>query len=319
MRRASWVFILYILLVMLLAVLACMPSRRPVESFSEPITLHDWWGGDHSIDIAIFNELFANIPTDKRIEICSVIGGPPADANYDRNSILRVQFSGEPHFHPPHLFDLNFIPAERSLAPSIVHFPYAYYQILSSRKDIQRLTQPRTITEESISQKKFCLFAVSNGGCQQRNDFFNRLSTYKQVDSCGKFMNNLGHHCPGTHEDDAYDQFISQYKFMICFENVSKPHYFTEKLVNAYYAGTIPIYWGCPNVGDYVNLDAILYLPPEFTDQDVRDLMDKIAVLDTNDAAYQEYYCRTFFKGGQIPDDFNLAAIQKKVAGVLSN
>ena len=39
---------------------------------------------------------------------------------------------------------------------------------------------------------------------------------------------------------------------MICFENTSKPNYFTEKLVNAYYSGSIPIYWGDPNISKYI-------------------------------------------------------------------
>ena len=38
---------------------------------------------------------------------------------------------------------------------------------------------------------------------------------------------------------------------MICFENLKVDYYFTEKLINAYLGGCIPIYWGCPNIEEF--------------------------------------------------------------------
>jgi len=51
--------------------------------------------------------------------------------------------------------------------------------------------------------------------------------------------------------------------FIICFENECKKNYFTEKLINAYYNKTIPIYWECSNIDHYINVDSILYLKPD--------------------------------------------------------
>ena len=45
---------------------------------------------------------------------------------------------------------------------------------------------------------------------------------------------------------DEYIKILAQYKFMICFENKFRPHYLTEKLFNAFYAGVLPISWGDP-------------------------------------------------------------------------
>jgi hypothetical protein len=139
------------------------------------------------------------------------------------------------------------------------------------------------------------------------------------VDSCGKVMNNLGHNCPGNHFSTEFHKFISKYKFMICFENESKKDYLTEKLYNAYQCGTIPIYWGCPNVSDYINMSAILYLKHDYTEDDVNSLIEEIALLDSDEALYKQKYESVFFKDGLIPDKLSISKIRDKVDDFLRN
>ena len=58
-----------------------------------------------------------------------------------------------------------------------------------------KLTQPRTKEECKqiiASKKKFCCMVVSNANAKERIIFFNELSEYKQVDSGGKYLNNIG-------------------------------------------------------------------------------------------------------------------------------
>jgi alpha(1,3/1,4) fucosyltransferase len=114
------------------------------------------------------------------------------------------------------------------------------------------------------TERRFCCFVVSNGKCKERNDFFDKLSQYKKVDSGGRFRNNVG----GPIENKR--SFIRQYKFTIAFENSSTPGYTTEKIFEPMLEGSIPIYWGNPriseefntksfvNVHDYPNLDAVV-------------------------------------------------------------
>lgn len=46
---------------------------------------------------------------------------------------------------------------------------------------------------------------------------------------------------------------LSRYKFSICYENAqSIPGYITEKIFDSLAAGCIPVYWGAPNILDYV-------------------------------------------------------------------
>lgn len=45
------------------------------------------------------------------------------------------------------------------------------------------------------------------------------------------------------------DMFNRQ--FHICIENVKRQNWFTEKLIDCLYTKTVPIYYGCPNIGDW--------------------------------------------------------------------
>lgn len=55
---------------------------------------------------------------------------------------------------------------------------------------------------------------------------------------------------------------FSNYDFCLCFENMIMEGYVTEKIFDCMYAGAVPIYWGAPDVGDYI---------PQGTFIDVRD------------------------------------------------
>jgi len=56
--------------------------------------------------------------------------------------------------------------------------------------------------------------------------------------------------------NDKTPLFDSQ--FHICIENTKRLNWFTEKLIDCMITKTIPIYWGCPNIGDWFNLDGML-------------------------------------------------------------
>ena len=47
-------------------------------------------------------------------------------------------------------------------------------------------------------------------------------------------------------------QTLGQYRFALCFENSRLKGWMTEKLFDCFFAGTVPIYWGAPEVLDWV-------------------------------------------------------------------
>jgi hypothetical protein len=57
---------------------------------------------------------------------------------------------------------------------------------------------------------------------------------------------------------------LNPYMFSIVIENDKYPTYFTEKLTDCFATGTIPIYWGTPDIGKYFNMDGIILLNSTF-------------------------------------------------------
>jgi hypothetical protein len=45
---------------------------------------------------------------------------------------------------------------------------------------------------------------------------------------------------------------MSNYRFAICFENISYPGYVTEKIIDCFVAGVIPVYLGAPDIADFI-------------------------------------------------------------------
>lgn len=51
---------------------------------------------------------------------------------------------------------------------------------------------------------------------------------------------------------------IASYKFALCFENIEFPGYVTEKMIDCLVAGVVPIYWGAPDIRDFVPEDCFI-------------------------------------------------------------
>lgn len=54
------------------------------------------------------------------------------------------------------------------------------------------------------------------------------------------------------------------YMFSVVIENDRYTTYFTEKLTDCFASGTVPIYWGAPDIENYFNKDGIILLTPDF-------------------------------------------------------
>ncbi len=54
------------------------------------------------------------------------------------------------------------------------------------------------------------------------------------------------------------EEALTDYQFSITIENSRSKYYFTEKLLDCFAVGTIPIYWGCTNIESFFDLRGIL-------------------------------------------------------------
>ena len=133
---------------------------------------------------------------------------------------------------------------------------------------------------DNIKQKKFCAILVSNSACEVRNEFFERLSKYKKVDSGGNYQNNIGY----TVKDKT--EFFRNYKFAIVFENAKNYGYASEKIYDAFYAGVIPIYWGDDSLVNHTfNNKSFIHIKDK---SEFEEKIKYIIQIDQNDTLYNE-------------------------------
>ena len=146
---------------------------------------------------------------------------------------------------------------------------------------IKAINKHLCIDFNSYHKRKFCNFVYSNSNAdKKREEFFRLLGAYKTVDLGGRYLNNIGK-CV-----ENKLSFQQQYKFSIAFENASAPGYTTEKLMQAFAAGTIPIYWGNPLIAEEFNTKAFINCHDYNSFEDVIEIVKKV---DNDDSLYYSY------------------------------
>lgn len=125
----------------------------------------------------------------------------------------------------------------------------------------------------------------------ERDAYVRELMKYIKVDSYGACLNNK--HLPATFKEDYLNNldkreflmFIARYKFVIAIENGVCNDYVTEKLWRALKVGSVPIYFGAPNVRDWLPNDAAAILLQEYNT--VAELVARLNMLLDDDTLYE--------------------------------
>jgi hypothetical protein len=143
---------------------------------------------------------------------------------------------------------------------------------------IDSLTNGRTL---DLSQKtKFCAMIAGNPEGLRVN-LYNSLNKYKPVDGYGLMFGN-------SLRQSKFD-ILPEYKFCLCPENSVYDGYITEKLIDAYAGGTVPIYSGDSSVAEDFNYNAFLNY------QEIRNMeqfVEHVSFFDRNTEAYRSVYER---------------------------
>jgi hypothetical protein len=103
-----------------------------------------------------------------------------------------------------------------------------------------------------------------------------------------KLKNKLDLYGRGFNDIETKDVGLKDYMFSVVIENDSYESYWSEKILDAFVTGTVPIYYGSPDIGKFFNTDGIIMLNDEFdinqlTEKDYYDRMD--AIVDNFDRA----------------------------------
>lgn len=134
---------------------------------------------------------------------------------------------------------------------------------LGKEVSISRMLQSRSVDFQS--RPEFCVAFVGKA-YPFRLHALKRLSRFKPVDVFGAIARK---------QIDNKFEPSSKYKFVFAFENDLYPGYVTEKVIEAWCTGAIPLYWGSDPAG-YINPKAVINLNDYSTFEDFYEYVMRV-------------------------------------------
>jgi len=268
--------------------------------------VHGFWGGfienTDGIGIQLFLTLFS-ILYNTNVEICSQF--------QDCEILFESVFSSETYLlrkEWKHTYLLNGESIQRTacfcgkarmnLFPkytcifsgqpkhaNVVSLPLFIPYMYSNAHIYSNMMNPRNSKYHHVPTKDCCAI-ISNSDGMVRNRFLDSLEKHIHIDYAGQYKNNVPR-IGGRYFSKETCDFISQYKFIVSMENSRDDTYITEKIMNGFVAGVVPIYWGSSKVFDYFNKDRFLCLE-EDDDVSIQRVIDEVIRLSCDPIAYLE-------------------------------
>jgi hypothetical protein len=114
---------------------------------------------------------------------------------------------------------------------------------------------------------------------------------------------------------------FKDYRFGLVLENKKSDGYITEKIVNAYLSGTVPIWYGTSEIFDVINERAFIFYDPE----NPQPALDRIMYLEKNQTAYDEVLNEPILANGEqtiedyfsFRDDVGGGKLKKRIRNML--
>ena len=226
----------------------------------------------NEIKINLIDNAFSHMPPER-----DGVGGFKPDyfswnRNWDINNQITVFTEDYIYSNMPNIYrtkyNVGWLLETREL------FPSRYENIENSNKNLDFiLTHDKKLLEKYPEKTKFVPF----GGCwidkknkilQPKRKMISMIFSNKTFVSghalrheiYKNFNNGLidfyGSGC--NNQIKMKDDAIKDYAFSIVIENSKTENYFTEKLIDCFSYGTVPIYWGAKNIEKFFHINSIL-------------------------------------------------------------
>lgn len=162
---------------------------------------------------------------------------------------------------PKHVFPNNYNPESLKYFNKILTWDdtvidskkfFKYYFVQSSLAMIENIYP--------FNEKKMCTLIASNKNFSHENALYKaRQEAIEFFES--KHSDSFDFYGFGwnqsyrTYKGEILNktEVLRKYKFCICYENISNQSgYITEKIFGVFIAGCVPIYWGAPNITNYI-------------------------------------------------------------------
>ena len=262
---------------------ACVPEDFPKEQ-------------NLIYDLLKINGYDVQIVDDPDYLVCDISYENPYE--YCGKAPVRIMYSGE-NYIP----DFNLI--DYAISPYPISFGDRHFQlppcVWPRSHWLELVNKNREYTPEILKEKPLFANFISSHESEFniRGDFFKALCNYKRVESAGTYLNNMPNGETVNWLDDSKANLQKKCKFTLCFESTLHYGFVTEKLMDAFFTDTIPVYYGSPTAAEIFNKDAFINVAdyPSF-----EEAIAKIIELDQDDEKYLQMLCQPILVDPEYPD-----------------
>ena len=169
---------------------------------------------------------------------------------YDKNDKKCILFLSEPSAIIPSVYELlhykNFVDKF-----SIIGTCHKKFILHDNIIYINPTANCGVSPELNLNKQKLVSMIFSGKNFSQGHKLRHSVAKTFEADKFGEMFNNR--------IEDKKDG-LRDYCFSYTIENCSEQGYYTEKINDCFLTGTIPIYWGDPDIGNVYNTDGIIFL-----------------------------------------------------------
>ena len=135
------------------------------------------------------------------------------------------------------------------------------------------LTHDKELLSKYPEKTKFTIFGgtwikTNNYGLHSKNKSISMIYSNKTLLKGHRLRHEIANtvqgidlYGKGTTRPIKYkEEALLDYRYSIVIENSKTDNYFTEKLIDCLLVGTIPIYWGCPNIDQFFDTEGMILI-----------------------------------------------------------
>lgn len=215
---------------------------------------------------------------------------------------IKLLLEGEPSYQGDTENDCYYLGPTRSKNPR--HLQFFYAQFASTVAGLHRLIEPRTAGHG----KNFLLYRSKNCIAHREQAFYNVCENMKGIRgaTCHATKCFGGYKMAHVHTETGYwvdNSKKGKYRFELAMDKTNMRGYVSEKILNAFMAGSVPIYYGTTDVFKLFNRNAFIFYDIE----NPSAAIEKIQYLENNHSAYSEILSQPILSAGALEEYFSLS------------
>jgi len=168
----------------------------------------------------------------------------------------------------------------KGIVPNATKFVKDNWELISKNYDIL-FTHDKSIY--SLSEKFFYIpshgYWIESPKIFKKTKLVSMISSnktflpghYYRLDWVNKLKSFVDLYGFGFNEIQKKEEALCDYMFSVTIENDNYPTYWSEKILDCFATGTIPIYYGCSDISNYFNENGIIFLNENFNIKDLSE------------------------------------------------